>query len=611
MIRITFLSILIFISATVFAQTSIIFIEAESFTNKGGWVVDPQFVEQMGSPYLLAHGMGIPVKDAQTKIKVENSGLYHVWVRTKNWAPGNWEAPGRFVVSIDGKKLDKELGINPGWNWEYAGKTNLEKGEGKISLHDLTGFEGRCDAIYLTTSENEKLPTEMEALKKWRLAQTGASEIPKKIVKYDLVVVGGGIAGTAASMAAAEHGMKVALVHDRPVLGGNASGEIRVHTLGIYGKFERILKMIDTDHYPNGSADALKEDQRRMANVEKYENIDLFLNFRAFAATAENNKITSVDARNTSSGEQIRFEAPLFVDCTGDGWIGYWAGAEFSYGREASSEYNESWDAHGLLWSPETPDNFVMGSSVLWGSENAGKPVTFPEVPWAMDVARTYAEKNGEWQWEYSNNDLSQIDDAEMIRDHMFRAIYGSFYNYKNQTAQNLNTDQASIGKIDNKLQQQKADSLQLKWVSYLLGKRESRRLVGDHIFTFNDARDAVKFDDAVVFETRDVDVHFQINLLDQDDPNFISEAMFYKTEQYNIPYRSLYSKNISNLFMAGRNFSCSHVGLGGPRVMRTTGQMGAAVGVAASVCKKHNANPRDVYTTYLDEYLELIENQK
>jgi hypothetical protein len=185
MIRITFLSILIFISAIVFAQTSTIFIEAESFTNKGGWVVDPQFVEQMGSPYLLAHGMGIPVKDAQTKIKVENSGLYHVWVRTKNWAPGNWEAPGRFVVSIDGKKLDKELGINPGWNWEYAGKTNLEKGEGKISLHDLTGFEGRCDAIYLTTSENEKLPTEMEALKKWRLAQTGASEIPKKIVKYD------------------------------------------------------------------------------------------------------------------------------------------------------------------------------------------------------------------------------------------------------------------------------------------------------------------------------------------------------------------------------------------------------------------------------------------
>jgi hypothetical protein len=608
--RNTVFALFILISGMLSAQNSI-FIEAESFSDKGGWVVDPQFVEQMGSPYLLAHGMGVPVKDAQTGIEIKTDGKYYVWVRTKNWAPGNWDAPGRFLVLVDGKKLEKELGKNPGWNWEYAGGINLKKGETKISIHDLTGFEGRCDAIYLTTTENEKLPAEGEALKKWRLAQSGTPEVPKRIEKYDLVVVGGGIAGSAASIAAAEQGLKVALVHDRPVLGGNASGEIRVHTLGIYGKFERILKMLDTEHYPNGSAEAFKDDQKRMANVEKYENIDLFLNFRAYAAGAENSKITSVDARHTSTGEMVRFEAPLFVDCTGDGWIGYWAGAEYNYGREASSKFNENWDAHGLLWSPETPDNFVMGSSVLWGSENAGKPVKFPEVPWAMDVARKYSEKNGEWQWEFSRNDLNQIDDAETIRDHIFRAIYGSFYNYKNQTADSRITDEVKIGKIDNQLQQQKADSLQLKWVSYLLGKRESRRLVGDYIFTFNDARDSTKFEDAVVFEKRDVDVHYQINLLNQDDPDFISEAMFYKTGQYSIPYRSLYSKNISNLFMAGRNFSCSHIGLGGPRVMRTTGQMGAAVGLAASICKKYNASPRDVYTTYLQEYLELIEKQK
>ncbi len=608
--RSTIFTLLILIAGLLSAQNSI-FIEAESFSEKGGWVVDPQFVEQMGSPYLLAHGMGVPVKDAQTGIEVKTDGKYHVWVRTKNWAPGNWDAPGRFLVLVDGKKLERELGKNPGWNWEYAGSVNLKMGETKISLHDLTGFEGRCDAIFLTMKKNEKLPAEAEAMKKWRLAQSGVPEIPQKTVKYDLVVVGGGIAGTAASIAAAEQRMKVALIHDRPVLGGNASGEIRVHTLGIYGKFERILKMIDTGHYPNGSAEALKEDQRRLANVEKYENIDLFLNYRAYAAEAINNKITSVDARHTSTGGMVRFEAPLIADCTGDGWIGYWAGAEYNYGREASSKYNENWDAQGLLWSPETPDNFVMGSSVLWGSENAGKPVKFPEIPWAMDVARNYSEKNGEWQWEFSRNDLSQIDDAETIRDHMFRAIYGSFCNYKNPPTGKPNTDQAKFGAIDNKLQQQKADSLQLKWVSYLLGKRESRRLVGDYIFTFNDARDTTKFEDAVVFEKRDVDVHYQINLLNPDDPNFISEAMFYKTGQYSIPYRSLYSKNISNLFMAGRNFSCSHIGLGGPRVMRTTGQMGAAVGLAASICKKYNASPRDVYTTHLQEYLELIENQK
>ncbi len=593
------------------ANAQSILLEAESFADKGGWVVDPQFVEQMGSPYLLAHGMGVPVKDASTEISVKKAGKYKVWVRTKNWVPGNWEAPGRFCLWVDGKRMERELGKNPGWNWEYAGNAELAKGNRKITLQDLTGFEGRCDAIYFSSIENEKLPTDPIALKLWRSEKSGDSFVPQKVQNYDLVVVGGGIAGCAAAIAAAEQGMNVALIHDRPVLGGNASSEIRVHTLGIYGKFERILKMIDTEHYPNGSAEAFKEDEKRMANVKKYRNINLFLNFRAFAANADNNKITSVDARQTSSGETIRFEAPYFADCTGDGWIGYWAGAEFSYGREASSKYGEQWEEHGLLWSPEKSDNFVMGSSVLWGSENAGKPVVFPEVPWAMDVAKDYAEANGEWQWEYSNNDLSQIEDAETIRDHMFRAIYGSFYNFKHQSTQSKFADEGVYSTLDNSVRQQKADSLQLKWVSYLVGKRESRRLVGDHVYTFNDVRDERQFEDSVVFEKRVVDVHYQVNLLDEEKPDFISEAMFYRTKPYIIPYRSLYSKNISNLFMAGRNFSCSHIGLGGPRVMLTTGQMGAAVGLAASVCKKYQANPREVYQSHLKEYLNLIESQK
>ena len=603
--------ILILISGYVSGQNSSLLVEAESFENKGGWVVDPQFVEQMGSPYLLAHGMGIQVKDATTKIKIQKSGMYQVWARTKNWAPGKWEAPGRFYVTVNDIQLEHQLGKNPEWNWEYAGSIKLTSGDIKLSLHDLTGFEGRCDAIYLTTSKSEVLPVDMAKLKKWRAEKSGNVEVPLKKVNYDLVVVGGGIAGCAASIAAAEQGLKVALIHDRPVLGGNASGEIRVHTLGIYGKFERILKMLDTEHYPNGSADALKEDQKRMANMEKYKNIDLYLNFRAYAATVTREQISAVDARQTSSGESIRFVAPLFVDCTGDGWIGYWAGAEYNYGREASEKYGEDWDAHGLLWSPETADNFVMGSSVLWGSENAGKKVEFPEVPWAMDVAKQYAEKNGEWQWEFSQNDISQIEDAETIRDHMFRAIYGSFYNYKHPTVETKTSDKAKVGMIDLSQQQQKADSLQLKWVSYLLGKRESRRLVGDYIFTFNDARNSSQFEDAVVYENREVDVHYQINLLDSENPDFISTAMFYKAKPYSIPYRSFYSKNINNLFMAGRNFSCSHVGLGGPRVMRTTGQMGAAVGLAASLCIKYNSSPRNIYQSHLKEYLDLIESQK
>jgi len=564
-------------------------LEAESFDDKGGWVVDPQFIEQMGSSYLQAHGMGVPVENAQTQVNFKNKGEYKVWVRTKNWVPGEWEAPGKFQIKVNGLVLENTLGLRSGWGWEYAGDVQITDKKNTLELVDLTGFNGRCDAVYFTTS-NVEPPSSSKKLATWRKTVVMEPLAPKVTKKYDLVVVGGGIAGCAAAIAAAEQGLQVALIHDRPVLGGNASSEIRVHTLGIYGNFERILKKLDTEHYPNGSPEAHIDQIKRDNNVKSYDNISLFLNWRAYDAKAVENKINYVDARQTATGERLRFEAPLFVDSTGDGWIGFWAGAEFSYGRESVDEYGEEWKEHGELWSPKQPDNAVMGSSVLWRSFEADQVEDFPEVPWAMPVARDYAKVKGEWQWEFSRNDLHQIDDAEEIRDHMLRAIYGSFGNAK-KLPENANR--------------------KLEWVSYLVGKRESRRLVGDYIFTLNDAKSGRTFPDGVVEETREVDVHYQTVLEDEKNPDFISEALFYETPKYYIPYRSLYSKNIDNLFMAGRNFSTSHIGLGGPRVMRTTGQMGAAVGFAASLCKKYDVNPRDIYTGYLEEYMDLIENQK
>lgn len=560
-------------------------VEAESFDDKGGWVVDPQFVEQMGSPYLLAHGLGEPVENASTKITFPTRGTYHVWVRTKNWVPGNWEAPGRFRVKVDGSYLDKEFGTQPGWSWQYGGEVSVDAAEATLELEDLTGFNGRCDAIYFS-AENVSPPDRGEALAEWRHTVLNQKNAPEVTKKYDYVIVGGGIAGCASAIAAAEQGLKVALIHDRPVLGGNASSEIRVHTLGIYGYFERILRMLDTKHYPNGSPEAYAEDMKRHRNVEKYDNIDLYLNYRAYDAQAVNQEIRFVDARHTSEGNRIRFEAPIFADCTGDGWIGYWAGADFMYGRESVDEFDEGWDDFGELWSPEEPDGAVMGSSVLWRVYRDIYNYEFPEVPWAMDVAGDHAAAHGEWYWEYSSADMHQIDDAEEIRDHMLRAIYGSFANEKKKPG---------------------SEKLKFEWVSYLVGKRESRRLIGDHIFTFNDAKTGRDFEDAVVKEVREVDVHFQQNLKDPSKPDFLSTAMFYKTPMYYIPYRSLYSKNISNLLMAGRCFSCSHIGLGGPRVMRTTGQMGAAVGLAAAVCHKYNVKPRDVYEKHLDEYMNMV----
>ncbi|WP_339880109.1 FAD-dependent oxidoreductase [uncultured Algoriphagus sp.] len=584
--------VVILLLSNIFFQLSIaqsVLIEAESFDDPGGWVIDPQFVEQMGSPYLMAHGMGTPVEDAHTKFQLQESGEYHIWVRSKNWAPGDWEAPGRFSLAINGQTLPETLGVTPGWSWEYAGKMKLKNGQTVIDLIDLTGFNGRCDAIFFSTNK-ESPPRDLLALEKWRLEKSNEASMPAESLSFDLVVVGGGIAGCASAIAAAEQGLKVALIHDRPVLGGNASSEIRVHTLGIYGHFERILKMLDTEHYPNGSPEAYKDEVKRHQNVEKYDNIHLFTNWRAYDANTEGNRITSVDARHTSEGKRIRFVAPRFVDSTGDGWIGYWAGADFMYGRESVDTYGEAYEEWGELWSPEESDDFVMGSSVLWRTQKSEKEVSFPEVPWAEEVAQSHQATEGTWKWELSRLDLHQIEDAEEIRDHMLKAIYGSFANAKNEPG---------------------GENLKFEWISYLVGKRESRRLEGDYIFTFNDVTEQRKFPDSVVMETREVDVHFQQNLTDEDKPDFLSEAIFFKTPQYYIPYRSLYSKNIENLFMAGRNFSCSHIGLGGPRVMRTTGQMGAAVGIAAVICEKYGIDPREVYTDHLEEYMALIEAQK
>ena len=574
------------IAWSVQSQTSYL-LEAEAFLDPGGWSVDPQFVQQMGSPYLMAHGMGRPVRDAKTQFKVDQRGSYHVWVRTKDWVPGPWKSPGRFSIFID--SIEYPVIPVPEWNWVYLDQCDLAEGLVSISLQDITGFNARCDALYFST-DSIAPPNEYDALQAWRQARHQEPLAPEVEKTYDLVITGGGIAGCAAAIAAAEQGLHVALIHDRPVLGGNASSEIRVHTLGIYGKFERILRMIDTEHYPNGSSEAIRDQEKRDSNMHRYTNIDIFLNWRAYDAVSRDSVIEFVDARHTSSGERIRFKSNLFLDSTGDGWIGYWAGAEYSYGRESVYKYGEKWPEWGELWSPEVGDNSVMGSSILWQTTQLDSATSFSEVPWAMDVAREHMATAGEWYWEFSRSDMHQIHDGEEIRDHLLRAIYGSFYNAKQDTSNS---------------------NFALEWVSYLLGKRESRRLMGDHIFTFKDVTELTKFKDSVVMEIREVDVHFQKQLEDENQPDFLSTALFYKTSKYYIPYRSLYSRNIKNLFMAGRNFSCSHVGLGGPRVMRTTGQMGAAVGYAASLCKRFEVFPRAIYHSYLDDYMSLIERSQ
>ena len=292
-------------------------LEAESFKDKGGWVLDGQFSLQMGSPYLLAHGLGEPVQNAKTTVHFPEKGNYHVWVRTKNWAQGKWKAPGVFKIIINGKEIPKELGTEKNWSWQYVSKVSITKLESSIELKDLTGFDGRCDAIYFST-EKVAPPNDNQQLAIWRnnILNTNKQALEEK--QFDLVIVGGGIAGCAAAIAAAEEGLNVALIHDRPVLGGNASSEVRVHTLGITWKYERILSKINTKHWENGSDDAKADELKRMNNMRSYKNIHLFLQYQAFNCQSTNNSIQWVDAKEISTNKIVRFRAPLFADCTGD-----------------------------------------------------------------------------------------------------------------------------------------------------------------------------------------------------------------------------------------------------------------------------------------------------
>jgi hypothetical protein len=570
------------------ATASGVLVEAASFAARGGWKLDTQHYQQMGGCYLLAHGLGKPVANAKTTVAFPQSGTWHVWVRTRNWCPGPWQAPGRFKVHVNGQSLATEFGAEgEPWHWQKGGTVEIAApGPVEVELEDLTGFDGRCDAICFTREPSPPLPSQnLRELAAWkdRLSGLAGKEIEER--QFDVVIVGGGIAGCAAALSARSQGLKVALVQDRPVFGGNASEEVRVHTIGIPGKGSAILETIDTPHYPNGHADAIKAQKKREATMAA-SGVDLFPHHLAVGLEKVSDRIASVEAREATSGLIRRFRAPVFIDATGDGWLGYWAGAESRYGREAYNEFGEAWPKHGDLWSPARPDDRVMGTSVLWNSEKTSQPVEFPEVPWAMPVAKQHAAINGEWDWEYSANDLNQVDDAERIRDHLLRAIYGSFANAKKDP---------------------KNAAVALKWVAYVGGKRESRRLMGDYIYTMQDMVQRREFPDAVVEEKREIDSHFQ--RAEKGSPvDFLSQALFHPTGGlYYVPFRSLYSRSITNLMMAGRCFSCSHIGLAGPRVMKTCGQMGIATGYAAALCKKHDATPREVGRQHINELRRLI----
>lgn len=590
-----FLAAVLGASLCVCAGAQGIFVEAESFSDKGGWSLDQQFMDLMGSPYLIAHGYGKPVPDASTEIEVKSPGTYHVYARTYNWV-SPWttekEGPGAFRIKIGGRALKPVLGTSgDSWCWQDAGSVKLGAGRTTLSLCDLKGFDGRCDAIYLTSEDGDIPPSDVGALEEFRRSHGAISSEPADGGSYDFVVIGGGIGGMCAAVAAARFGCRVALVNDRFVPGGNNSAEVRVHLGGYiemppYEALGRMQREFGHSRIGNAQTADYYEDEKKIAFLEAQEGLDYYPGWRAVRVRMKDPcTIESVIVRHVETGREMELHSPIFSDCTGDANLGYMAGADWTMGREGRDEYGEP-------LAPEHSDKLTMGSSVQWYSVE-GKKSTFPEFSYGVEFNEDNcrAVTMGEWTWETGMN-RDQIRDFERIRDYGMLVVYSNWSFLKNHYS----------GKSEYA-------SRELGWVAYTAGKRESRRLLGDYVLKQDDVDKQVFHEDASFTTTWHFDLHFPDPENSRLFPGneFIAATKDNLIYPYAVPYRVLYSRNINNLFMAGRNISVTHVTLGSTRLMRTIGMMGEVVGMAASICRKHNVQPRDVYRKYLLELKELM----
>ncbi len=566
-------------------------VEAESFNDHGGWVLDTQFIEIMGSPYLMAHGLGRPVADATKTVTFPATGKWRVWVRTMDWV-ARWEAPGepgRFQLLVEGTPVEETFGTKGAeWHWQDGGVVEIDKPTVTLTLRDLTGFNGRCDAIYFARGADAAPPPEQaDILPRWRRLLLDLPEEPETLGPFDLVVVGGGYAGMSTAVSAARVGIKVALVQNRPVLGGNASSEIlvplrgQIPAEGPYPRLGRVVSDLQYDARDDARIATPADDAHHERIVRAEKNITLLLNHHAYAVEMDGPRIGAVLALDTRTSARKRIAARLFADCTGHGTIGALAGADYKMA---------------------TPEDVVMGMTNKWDWEMTDSPQPFPDTAWALDLQmgdfpstrRGAAGGHGSWNWE-SGYYRHPIDDLEYIRDWNLRAIFGAWNAKKNRGGAREHAN------------------ARLTRVVYVGGPRESRRLMGDLVLSEDHMLERVEFDDGFVPVTWYLDRHYPHPRYADTYPAdpFIAAAHHkpgtrradrprHGAPWWGVPYRSLYSRNVPNLFMAGRNISTTLWALGAVRVMRTGGLMGEVVGGAASICIEQDCLPRDVYQQHL-----------
>ena len=476
---------------------------------------------------------------------------------------------------INGKPLAAEFGTtgDGAWTWQDGGSAEITDRKVSLELADQTGFNGRCDAICFSTDKAFAPPAKPDVgMRQWRRKLLGLPDTAPSAGQFDVVVVGGGLAGCSAAITASRLGCKVALVQNRPVFGGNNSPEIGIH-LGGWGKMG---PFVTREIAANGNFGPMERQRQHVLDAEK--NLAQFAGWHVFAATKDGDRIASVTAVNIYTNRELGFAAPVFIDCTGDGWVGYYAGADFRHGQEARGEHNEP-------LAPEQAVRKTLGSTLIWNSRPGTNPAPFPGVPWAEAVSRGVSATSGNWTWEYGHY-RDTIWEAEEIRDHLLRAIYGSFATAKR------------VGKAGLAKQE-------LAQVNYIVGKRESRRLLGDYIMTQADCWDNTEKPDKVARTNNPFDLHTPTK--DCEFRITVEGPGLSKRKDYDIPFRSLYSRNVANLMMAGRCISVTRIAHSSTRVQQTGGQTGVAVGAAAFLCRKHNATPRAVGKDHIAELQDIV----
>jgi len=400
--------------------------------------------------------------------------------------------------------------------------------------------------------------------------------------RVDLCVGGGGLAGMCAAISAARHGAKVALMQDRPVLGGNASSEIRMWVCGAHGANNRETGIIEEIELDNIRRNPYKNyslwDTLLYEKVRFEPNITLLLNCSCNDATMDGSRLASVRGWQTTSETWHTVEASLFADCSGDSVLAPLSGAEFRIGREARSEFGEPLE-------PEVADCKTMGMSILLQAREMNGPRPFSPPSWACiyqsddDLPfREHALPDSNFWWIELGGEADSIHDTDALRDELLKIALGVWDHIKNRGDHG-------------------ADNWALDWLGFLPGKRESRRYVGDHIITQNDVEAQGPFEDIVAYAGWTMDDHHPAGMRYRGEPTIWHPA----PSPWGIPYRALYSRNVENLFCAGRNISASHIALSSTRVMKTCAILGQAVGTAAAIAAREGLTPRGIYESKID----------